>query len=244
MNKLAAGALVGREGPGLLLRREPAPAAGEPGADLWTHTGPGWSCEKQRRGATSAVARTEPGWRRWAGPLLRGLLAEAQLGRQVGHVADGQAQRLDLGQSAAGRRQEAPEVVQGLGQIPHAQLLSLAGRLPLPAGEPGPGPPAAGAGPGAGLQALRPAARARGRPAAEEDAVQRSSLEGRWREAEGVHRRRGRQAAAGADVARVHQHVLEGRVQRGLAVEEQRVVLELEGRAVGDVHAGVLSQAE
>lgn len=73
--------------------------------------------------------------------LKQHLLAEAQLGRQVGDVADSEAESLDLGQSlsSGGHRgwKIGPEVMQSLGQIPHPQLLLLAGALTLFAADPG-----------------------------------------------------------------------------------------------------------
>lgn len=94
-------------------------------------------------------------------PLEQHLLAEAQLGRQVGDVADGESQSLDLCQGLSGgghrRREVGPEVMQGLGQIPHPHLLLLAGALPLFAADPG-GPArlaaASGQRAGRGLEAL------------------------------------------------------------------------------------------
>lgn len=167
----------------------------------------------------------------------------------MGHVADGEAQGLDFGESLTGWRhrwrQVRPEVLQGFGQIPHPQLLSLTGCMALLAWVPGPGPSGAGAGGCAGLQGLWLAGQPRCRRAAEDEVAWRSllsssSLEGHWREAEGVHRRSGGQAAAGAGVPRVHRwiknHVLVRLVQQGLAIEERRAVLELQSRAVGNLH--------
>lgn len=69
-------------------------------------------------------------------PALQTVLAEAQHGREVADVADGQSQRLDLGQALASRRhrrrQEAAQFMQRAGERAHAQLLPLAGALPLP----------------------------------------------------------------------------------------------------------------
>jgi len=73
-------------------------------------------------------------------PLEKRLLVEAQLGRQEGDVADGEPEGFYLGQglSRGGHRgrEVGPEVMQGLGQIPHPQLLFLAGALPLLAAHP------------------------------------------------------------------------------------------------------------
>lgn len=122
-------------------------------------------------------------------PACQRLLAEAQQLREVADVADGEAQRLDLGQALPGGRhgggQVAAQGVQGLGQAPHAELLALAGALALPLAQPGPAPalrrPRAGSPRRAGAGALpRSGGAARG-------------LGGR--QAAGV-RRRGRGAAA------------------------------------------------
>jgi hypothetical protein len=107
---------------------------------------------------------------------LQTVVAEAQHGRQVADVADGQAQRLDLGEALAGGRhggrQEAAQLVQGAGERAHAQFLALAGALPLPAAQ------AAAASPrrrGAGGWTAVPRVRGRGWGAAA------GLVAGRWR---------------------------------------------------------------
>lgn len=106
--------------------------------------------EEVRRGAGRGVGLLPP--------LEQHLLAEAQLGGQVGDVADGEAQSLDLGQSLARRsdrwRQVGPEVMKSFGQIPHPQLLLLAGALPLLAADPARPPATSRGGVGRGLEVL------------------------------------------------------------------------------------------
>lgn len=187
------------------------------------------------------------------GPLFQHLLAEAQLSRQVGDVADGEAQRIDLGQGLSGwchwGRQVRPEVLQGLGQIPHPQLLSLAGCLALLPRIPGSGFLCGGGdwigGSWAG-QSLCLVGKTSCCRAFKDKTVQNvlfisGSLEGGRGKAEGVHRRGGRQAAASAEVTRVQGWIIGKRiigfVQQGLTVKQERVVLELERRAVGHLHS-------
>ena len=67
------------------------------------------------------VLRLEKGWRWWAWSLHLGnpILAQLQLSRQVGDVADGEAQGLDLGQGLSGRghgrRKVGSEMVKSFG---------------------------------------------------------------------------------------------------------------------------------
>lgn len=163
----------------------------------------------------------------WGSSLRQHLLAEAQLGRQAGDVADGEAQRLDLGQGLSCRRhwwwEVGPEVMQSLGQVPHPQLLPLAGCLALLPWIPGArflwsGSCCGGFGAG---QSLCLGGKMRCCGAVENETLQSilfisSSLEGGGWETEGVHRGCGRQAAACAEIPGVRSWITGHRITRFL----------------------------